>query len=269
MAILRDGATIFDPTPLELKESKLELLYAGTKDRVLMLEFSANGGLPRGDDINGQNLAEDPGVSESTVADALRLAHEAIIPIIEKQERLRDKYIEDMETKALEKDEALMTDEEVARLMGLGTSPIANFKVNEASTDPISSQVDGMRILDEANSFVWSKVKHVALKLFGCDSEEESSAVHGGTTHIHDGVLLPKKVRGRRENVLQAEISRLLREEFMPFDKELTEIYRLALNDGESSECMIALTNHIHEGTMKRAMVECAERNLRSDGRPG
>mmetsp|Transcript_30623 Transcript_30623/g.64788 ORF Transcript_30623/g.64788 Transcript_30623/m.64788 type:complete len:1530 (+) Transcript_30623:69-4658(+) len=262
LAISRNGTTIFDPTPKELDECKLELLYAGTKDRVLMLEFSSNGGLPRSDGVNGHSV-EDPGVDESTVADAIRQAHEAILPIIEKQEELREKYLRDIEARALEKDEALMTDQEVAQLLGL-ESPMAGSEV--VYVDPINNQ-DGMKIIDEAKKIVWTKVKHVALKLFGYNGDEKSdSLVHEGTAHVHEGALLAKKVRGRRENVLQSEITRVLRDEFMPYDEELAIFYRSALN---SSECLGALTNHIHEGTMKKAMAECAKRKLRSDGRRG
>merc|ERR1712176_1146727 len=101
----------------------------------------------------------------------------------------------------------------------------------------------------EANSFVWSKVGHAALKLFGGDGE--SPDIHGkGLARVHDGVLLPKKVRGRRENVLRAEISRLLRNSS---DKDLAGIFRSALHEGDGSEeCVVALTNHIHEGIMKK-----------------
>ena len=47
LAVMSDGAVVFDPTPGELGECQFELLYAGTKDRTLMLEFSANGGPPK------------------------------------------------------------------------------------------------------------------------------------------------------------------------------------------------------------------------------
>ena len=254
LAILRDGTAIFDPTPQELKECKLELLYAGTRDKVLMLEFSVNGGLP--------NTIEDPGVAESTVADAIKLAHEAIIPIIDQQEELNEKYKQQAEARELTNDESLMSDDEVAKLLGL-----TRMQSSEMSHVPNSIQ-DGTSILEQANAFVWSKVGNVALKLFGCSNEDDDESVSSlDSASIHQGELLPKKVRGRRENITQGEIARLLRDEFTPNDTEIVEFYRSAI-DG-NSECLVSLSNHIHESVMKQAMDEASSRHLRADGRRG
>ena len=266
LAMMRDGSVIFDPTPEELGECKLELLYAATKDRVLMLEFSSNGGLP--------NSGEDPGVSEVSVASAFRLAHGAIIPIIEKQEELHDEYIKAKSGAIMstEKNEALMTDEEVAKFLGFD-SLMASMEKDRESVGPTITIQDGMKLVEEANSFVWDRAGSVALKLFGYDSEEEfaTRALSSGIARVYDGTLLPKKVRGRRETVLQAEISRLLQHEFLPDDLQLATVYRSAIGEegNKSSECLVVLANHIHETTMKRAMRECAVKNLRSDGRGG
>lgn len=251
LAILRDGTAIFDPTPSELKECKLDLLYAGTRDKVLMLEFSVNGGLP--------NTIEDPGVVESTVADAIKLAHEAIIPIIDQQEELNEKYKKQAEARELTNDESLLTDDEVAKLLGL-----TRLESSEISHVQQNSIQDGTTILEQANAFVWSEVGNVALKLFGCSEEDGRSQV---SASIHQGDLLPKKVRGRRENIMQGEIARLLRDEFVPDDTELAKFYRSAI-DG-NSECLVTLSNHIHESVMKQAMDEASSRHLRADGRRG
>ena len=255
LAILRDGTAIFDPTPSELKECKLELLYAGTRDKVLMLEFSVNGGLP--------NVVEDPGVAESTVADAIKLAHEAIIPIIDQQEELNEKYKQQAEARELTNDESLMTDDEVAKLLGL-----TRIQSSEMSHVQQNSIQDGTNIIEQANAFVWSKVGNVALKLFGCSEEEDDGSESSlASASIHQGDLLPKKVRGRRENIMQGEIVRLLRDEFTPDDTELAKFYRSAI-DG-NSECLVTLSNHIHESVMKQAMDEASSRHLRADGRRG
>jgi len=254
LAILRDGTAIFDPTPSELKECKLELLYAGTRDKVLMLEFSVNGGLP--------NTIEDPGVAESTVADVIKLAHEAIIPIIDMQEELNEKYKQQAEARELTNDESLMTDDEVAKLLGL-----TRIQSSEMSHVQQNSIQDGTTILEQANAFVWSKLSNVVLKLFGCSEEDEESGRSLASANIHQGDLLPKKVRGRRENIMQGEIARLLRDEFTPDDTELAKFYRSAI-DG-NSECLVSLSNHIHESVMKQAMDEASVRHLRADGRRG
>eukprot|EP01082_Thalassiosira_pseudonana_P008203 g7253.t1 g7253 contig24:210333-212477(+) len=115
LAIQRDGSVVYDPSPNESEDAKFELLYAGTKDRVLMLEFGANGAQSHRY-APGNDLIEDPGVSETTVANALMLAQEAILPIIEQQEQLRQNYRYNASDST---GEELMTDGEVAQLLGL------------------------------------------------------------------------------------------------------------------------------------------------------
>jgi len=66
---------------------------------------------------------------------------------------------------------------------------------------------------------------------------------------------------------MQGEIARLLRDEFVPDDTELAKFYRSAI-DG-NSECLVTLSNHIHESVMKQAMDEASSRHLRADGRRG
>ncbi|EED90167.1 hypothetical protein THAPSDRAFT_263495, partial [Thalassiosira pseudonana CCMP1335] len=163
LAIQRDGSVVYDPSPNESEDAKFELLYAGTKDRVLMLEF------------------EDPGVSETTVANALMLAQEAILPIIEQQEQLRQNYRYNASDST---GEELMTDGEVAQLLGLNS-------FEETTT------------LDEVHC-------EDGAKLFG-DNGEESPTIQNIPAHIHDGTLLSKQVRGRREYIVKSEITRLLK----------------------------------------------------------
>ncbi len=188
----------------------------------------------------------------------------------------------------------LMTDEEVARLLSLeALSPAGG---PEAPVDPTGGgRDDGARVVEETNSFVWLRAKHAALKL------SNGPAMYEGTARVHDGDLLPKRARGRRENALRVEIARLLRDEFSPSldgelaesyrngrenalragmsrllldesapsDGDLAKSYRKALRDGDGAEgCAAVLAANVHEGTMKRAMAECAGRNVRSDGRP-
>ncbi|KAL7546837.1 hypothetical protein ACHAWF_010167 [Thalassiosira exigua] len=260
LAVMGDGAVVFDPTPTELQESRMELLYAGTRDHALMLEFSANGGLPAG---------ADPGIPKDMVANALRMAREAIIPIIERQEALRDEHILQLERKKLEKDEGLMTDEEVSRLLGFGSSTM-ELGDSLSSEDSFNAE-DGRKIIDEASEFVWSRVEGAALKVFGYDPEGGSDdADREEMSLIHDGGLLSKKVRGRREYVLRAEIGRLLDEEFAPDGAHLKNLYRLAVpEDGSGSEYLAALSDHVNEATMKRAMAECSKKRFRADGRLG
>lgn len=65
-----DGEFIIDPTYEEMEYSELDLRVAGTKDAILMVESGSDE------------------VSEDVVVDAIALAHEAIQPLIEVQEKM-------------------------------------------------------------------------------------------------------------------------------------------------------------------------------------
>ena len=204
LAGTRDGRTILDPTPREVAEAAWELLYAGTREEALMLEFAARGAGGGGVGIgDGAEAQGDPGIAEGTVVEALRLAHAALVPIIEEQERLRDERRR-REARARGEDEALMTDAEVARLLGFELAPADAGRDHPEPTSldrPAADDDPGARLLDEANAFVWSRVERVAMKLFGHDGADgvDVNGAPEGAARIHDGVLLPKKVRGRRE----------------------------------------------------------------------
>ncbi len=67
-----DGQIVVNPKLQDLERSELDLVMAATRDAVVMVEAGANE------------------VPEETVLEALRLGHEAIIPIIDMQEELRE-----------------------------------------------------------------------------------------------------------------------------------------------------------------------------------
>ena len=69
----KDGKYLLNPSPEELIESELDLVVAGTKDAVLMVE------------------SETSGLSEKIMLDAVKFGHENFIPIIEAIEKLAKK----------------------------------------------------------------------------------------------------------------------------------------------------------------------------------
>ncbi|MDC0511382.1 polyribonucleotide nucleotidyltransferase, partial [Pelagibacteraceae bacterium] len=69
----KDGKYLLNPTPEELVESELDLVVAGTKDAVLMVE------------------SETSGLSEKIMLDAVKFGHESFVPIIEAIEKLAKK----------------------------------------------------------------------------------------------------------------------------------------------------------------------------------
>jgi polyribonucleotide nucleotidyltransferase len=66
----KDGKYLLNPSPKELEESELDLVVAGTKDAVLMVE------------------SETSGLTEKVMLDAVKFGHENFIPIIEAIEKL-------------------------------------------------------------------------------------------------------------------------------------------------------------------------------------
>ena len=69
----KDGKYLLNPSPKELEESELDLVVAGTKDAVLMVE------------------SETSGLTEKVMLDAVKFGHENLIPIIEAIEKLAKK----------------------------------------------------------------------------------------------------------------------------------------------------------------------------------
>ena len=69
----KDGKYLLNPTPKELEESELDLVVAGTKDAVLMVE------------------SETKGLSEKVMLEAVKFGHENFIPVIKAIESLAKK----------------------------------------------------------------------------------------------------------------------------------------------------------------------------------
>ena len=69
----KDGKYLLNPSPEELVESELDLVVAGTKDAVLMVE------------------SETSGLSEKIMLDAVKFGHENFVPVIEAIEKLAKK----------------------------------------------------------------------------------------------------------------------------------------------------------------------------------
>src|SRR6187402_2052841 len=67
-----DGEFVVNPTWSELKESELDLIVAGTKDAIMMVEAGAN------------LLPED------VMAEAILFGHRALQPLVELQEQIRE-----------------------------------------------------------------------------------------------------------------------------------------------------------------------------------
>ena len=64
---------VLNPTKKELENSKLDLVVAGTKDAVLMVESEASG------------------LTEKEMLDAVKFGHESFVPVIKGIEKLAKK----------------------------------------------------------------------------------------------------------------------------------------------------------------------------------
>jgi len=69
----KDGKYLLNPSPKELEDSELDLVVAGTKDAVLMVE------------------SETSGLTEKVMLDAVKFGHENFVPIIQAIENLAKK----------------------------------------------------------------------------------------------------------------------------------------------------------------------------------
>ena len=69
----KDGKYLLNPSPKELEESELDLVVAGTKDAVLMVE------------------SETSGLTEKVMLDAVKFGHENFVPVIKAIENLAKK----------------------------------------------------------------------------------------------------------------------------------------------------------------------------------
>ena len=241
LALLCNGKVLIDPTPTELETSKLDLLYSGTKDRVLMIEFCSK--TPQISGINGYDGSTlksltKPGVPEDVVTDMIRLAHDAIQPILEAQKSVTSNSEKKDESSFIE-----TSDESLALELG-----IPNIEITTVEDSKTVGNLDNCRILadklfQKALEFTKSRLDVVSLRLFGYNSDDASLnkdirkqkgkkfkvAIHDN----QDSNLLLKKIRGRKETLVFAEVRRLLHEEFnLTNDDELGSLYEsVVVND--------------------------------------
>mmetsp|Transcript_9564 Transcript_9564/g.10989 ORF Transcript_9564/g.10989 Transcript_9564/m.10989 type:complete len:1011 (-) Transcript_9564:405-3437(-) len=235
-----------------------ELLYAGTKDSIVMMEFS--GMLP-----------------ESQIFDLIRFAHECIQPVIQIQEE----KCKLMNTVKIERKKSqqhyFQSDTELRKQLGLDTQVVADVSSVKATTTTTTAPNNQMgeneiynkanQIYDEAIELVKYRLTNTSLRLFGVQpdddnlknssdiytkKEDRKITIHSEAT---DGMLLGKAVRGRRENLVNEEIKRILRKEYhsmLHHDKSIINI----------------LGDTIHSQMLREAMKDASIKyKSRADGR--
>lgn len=239
LCCMEDGTVIMDPTPSQVQKSLAELLYAGTRTNVVMMECSS----------------PTDRVPEVTLVDLMKAAHAALEPVFEVQQEL---------ISAVEEDE---TDDEQAVRTSLGLPLLAEADVEgPVSTD--EKENDATLLFDEAYEYIETQLKDSSLRLFGysADTETQGDAqAQDVSIHPLDYPLLSKALRGRREHVVFTEIERLLKNGFAPNDHRKADYDALVQED---SEALTALARAIHNRLLKMALAETAtQHHSRGDGR--
>ena len=187
-----EGTVVLDPTYSQAQESAACLLFAGTRDHVVMMEASS----------------PTESIPEDLLIHLMKLAHGAIQPILDTQELL-----------VMEQQEK-PSDEELLASLGVTTSVAANTDARETNASAL---------FDDAFDFCQTRLGGAALRLFGYEVSMEKEA-RTDNVHIHSfgKPLLSKSIRGRREHLLSKEIERVLREEFEPSDDKLRDAFQVA-----------------------------------------
>lgn len=228
-----------------------ELLYAGTRDSVVMMEFSGM-------------------LTEPQLVELIQVAHDCIQPLLDIQQATEDSA--DVGDDQESVDAALRAELGLDSVVLGPDEKVGSSFCDSEGGDQALSMAD--QIYDEARGHVKSELKDVALRLFGVQPEracDPSARTVGTNAAIHSedalGPLLRKGVRGRREHLVREEIKRLL-VRFRPADLDLSDKYQALLKQDPS--IVNVLADVIHSGMLRDAMQESAIKyRCRADGRGG
>lgn len=236
-----------------------ELLYAGTKDSVIMMEFSGM-------------------LSESQILELIQFAHECIQPVIKTQEANSKRMSIIKKEKQKNQHSHHQSDIELRKQLGLDTIEVVDSAAtipNNKQTKEHNVQNNANQVYDEAIEFVSSRLSNVLLRLFGAqlDDDEKDDDVKSNSSDVKvkihseatDGMLLGKVLRGRREHLVKEEIKRILLH-FRPSDPKLSKDYHNLLNQDKS--IINILGDTIHSQMLREAMKDASiQYKSRADGR--
>ena len=266
LCLMEDGTVLVNPSVASIHTQQQQLkqnsenkgvvgnlLYAGTKESIVMMEFS---GL----------------LSESMLLDLIGLAHECIQPIIKTQENM----LKLSNSEKHEANQKFQDDNVLRNQLGLPIEKEESKSTIATFSEPIEeSEIENKanQIYDEAIEFVDSRLRDASLRLFGvrqreddeqkqCPTETENASIH---SEDRDGALLGKFVRGRRESLVKEEIGRVLTQ-FEPSDLQLSKDYHKLLHHNKS--IIQTLGETIHSKILREAMKDSSIKyKCRADGR--
>jgi polyribonucleotide nucleotidyltransferase len=245
---MKDGSVWVDPSMPNEEDAVGGLLYAGTREKIVMMEFS--GMLP-----------------EAKLVDFIALAHRCIQPLLDTREKT---------ALLAKKDHGDDMDDEALRV-ALGLPSNAEITTSgDNSEESELNEKKAMQIFDQAKELCSERLSEASLRVFGVTAGASSVDNNSGATmprnpkiHSKDShPLLTKSLRGRREHLFRQEIRKIL-QEFQPDDSTLTaEDYAVILQQGDA--ILNDMADTIHSELLKEAMKEAAIRHgSRADGRGG
>jgi len=263
LCLLHNGRIIVNPNPFEIENSKLQLLYAGTRYKSLMIEAFCGENTHYSDSLtlDSKYLTHDSqslnDTSEETLAELLNVAHALIQPIIDAQERFQTnlktenkKETWDLElirkTLDLPNENPTKEVEDITK-HGLFNHALKTFGLSNANTKEKEDLIQH-DLFSNALNFIQEKCHQSFLKIFAPDINEPNIQT----------LLKSKKFRGIRENVMFQEVDHRIRTEYQPLKK--SHLFR-------NEEHLKQFIDSIFKTCMKQAMIEAAMKSCRSDGR--
>lgn len=239
-----------------------ELLYAGTRTKAVMAELqyhqtvSANGGV-------------QTSIPEEELSQLLALAHAAIQPLLDTQAEF---IKEQNKANALVTIDDLLEENELRASLGLPPLSKSGRPDNASRDRETGIDLHEMNedLLDKAYRMCEEQLEHVCWALFGFSKGVARTANVSDyrTAYIHPGNastnLLPKSVRGKREQIVYNEVQRLIME-WIKAENKLTPEHS---NDAKTLASL--LTTKVHKKLLQNALCTTAIRHgTRADQRLG
>ena len=231
LCLLDDGTLVLDPTHSQVQKSLAELLYAGTRERIIMLEANS----------------PTKSIPENLLMNLINFAHKAVQPIIDTQEML-----------VAEEKEDDPSDAELRESLGL------DLIVPTHKED--TSVAHAEELYNEALEYCKTRFNMAALKLFSGSVDTNEGTLEEGESivliHPSNRSLLSKSTRGRRENMLFLEIQKALQTDFTPTSALKGDYQEIA------DEVAPILASAIHKELVQSALYSASSKfKTRGDNR--
>jgi polyribonucleotide nucleotidyltransferase len=228
VCLMKNGTVVVDPQPYQVEASSAELLFAGTRDKVIMMEF--------------HSPTEAHGLSNQSVVDLMRVAHAAIQPLLDTQQSFLQLKNEEPSDSVLRKSLGLP---EVDETHETAPEDVEGVLMDQATM-----------LMNEATAFCEQRLGVTPLLLFGYQDETERRIETNAIIHPSYDALLSKSARGRREHMVYSAIEKLVSEEFMPAKADLAEVYQDALD--RNTDITSTIANEVRSRMLRKTFFTTA-----------